>query len=88
MDEADFKLAIRLLHVSREWLHIPGSAPTPARQDPLYPGQFEVGKQAPLASAISELLERYPYEPDMLAPSFHSEPGSAERSQPSEHPAG
>lgn len=63
MDEADFKQAIRLLHISREWLHIPNSTPTPARQDPLYPGQYETGKTAPLAGAINELLERYPYEP-------------------------
>ena len=71
MNEEDFKQAIRLLHVSREWLHIPNSAPTPARQDPLYPGQHDVGKQAPLAGAISELLERYPYESGTPAPSSH-----------------
>jgi hypothetical protein len=63
MDEAEFRQAIRLLHVVRAWAGTPNAAHDPARQDPLYPMKHDSLQQRPLLGAINDLLVKYPYEP-------------------------
>lgn len=63
MDEADFRRAIHLLHVTRAWIGTPVAADDPVRADPLYPMLHQSAKQRPLLAEISKLLAKYPYEP-------------------------
>lgn len=86
MDEADFRQAIRLLHITQAWIGPQVAADSPVRKDPLYPMQHESQRQRPLLGAISELLVKYPYELDTHVPNSHSGPESDAPSQPSAHP--
>jgi hypothetical protein len=67
MNDADFKLAIRLLHVWTAWSGTPGNEPHPAREDVLYPRHPKTcandgsGREGKMREAIKALLAKYPY---------------------------
>lgn len=66
MMEADFKQALRLLHVYRAWECISALEPSAARDDPLFPIAGNPDGDRKMRVAIRELLEKYPY-PDVMS---------------------
>jgi len=57
----DLQQAVRLLHVVNAWYWRASDEADSARADPLYPSRGTSSNRAPLFTAISDLLKRYPY---------------------------